>query len=230
MAGLGLTRDAQADIPQTVPSSLFDVFFKAGNAARFLPKAHMTPQHLQPVPLDKAYRLMNHGPTVLVSAQHAGQANVMAAAWACVLDFTPPKVTVVLDKATATRALVEASGEFTLQLPTRAMVSLTTQVGTVSARQQPHKMADLQVPTFTLPGSAVPLVAGCVGWLRCRLVPEPHNQQAHDLFIGEVTAAWADGRVFSGGRWHFDAAPSELRTIHHVAGGQYLVSGEAVQG
>jgi flavin reductase (DIM6/NTAB) family NADH-FMN oxidoreductase RutF len=49
---------------------------------------------------------MNHGPTVLVSAGHAGVVNVMAAAWACVLDYgDTPKVTVVLDKATRTRAL-----------------------------------------------------------------------------------------------------------------------------
>ncbi len=52
---------------------------------------------LQAVPLDKAYRLLNHGPTVLVSSAHAGQQNVMAAAWAMPLDFDPPKVLVVID-------------------------------------------------------------------------------------------------------------------------------------
>ena len=70
--------------------------------------------HFTPVPLDKAYRLLNHGPTVLVSASHAGEDNAMAAAWACALDFAPPKVTVVLDKATRTRQLIEASGHFAL--------------------------------------------------------------------------------------------------------------------
>lgn len=188
------------------------------------------PAHFQPVPLDKAYRLMNHGPTVLVSATHGGISNVMAAAWACVLDFTPPKVTVVIDKATATRPLIEASGRFALQLPTRAMASLTTAVGTDSARSTPEKLHKHGVQLFTAEGSDLPLVQGCVGWLLCKLVPEPHNQQAYDLFIGEVTAAWADERVFSQGRWHFDGAPDDLRTIHHVAGGHYLVSGEGIQG
>ena len=62
------------------------------------------PEHFTPVPLDKCYRLMNHGPTVLVSARHDGVGNVMAAAWAGVLDYgDAPKVTVVLDKATRTR-------------------------------------------------------------------------------------------------------------------------------
>ena len=195
-----------------------------------MPLTSALPPHCQPVALDKAYRLMNHGPTVLVSASHAGVANVMAAAWAGVLDFTPPKLTVVLDKATATRALIEASGQFALQLPTRAMATLTTGVGTDSAHTVPDKLHKHGVQLFSVPGSGVPLVQGCVGWLLCRLVPEPHNQQTYDLFIGEVTAAWADDRVFSQGRWHFDQADNALRTIHHVAGGSYLVSGDTIQG
>lgn len=195
-----------------------------------MPLTSALPPHCQPVALDKAYRLMNHGPTVLVSASHAGVANVMAAAWAGVLDFMPPKLTVVLDKATATRALIEASGQFALQLPTRAMATLTTGVGTDSAHTVHDKLQKHGVQLFSVPGSGVPLVQGCVGWLLCRLIPEPHNQQTYDLFIGEVTAAWADDRVFSQGRWHFDQADNALRTIHHVAGGSYLVSGDTIQG
>ncbi|MNF89274.1 D-alanine--D-alanine ligase A [compost metagenome] len=52
----------------------------------------MSVSHRRPVPLPKAYRLLNHGPTVLVSAAHGGQRNIMAAAWAMPLDFEPPKV------------------------------------------------------------------------------------------------------------------------------------------
>lgn len=191
----------------------------------------MTPEHFTAVPLEKSYRLMNHGPTVLVSARHGADTNVMAAAWACVLDYgQSSKLTVVLDKATYTRGLVEASGYFALQLPTRAMAALTYGVGTDSAREVPDKLTRHGVKTFASPGGEVPLVEGCVGWLACRLMPEPHNQQTYDLFIGEVIGAWADERVFSDGRWHFEDAPDDLRTIHHVAGGRFLVTGGPVQG
>ena len=185
---------------------------------------------IRPVDLAKAYRLLNHGPTVLVSARHQAVDNVMAAAWCCALDFDPPKLTVVLDKATRTRELVEASGRFALQLPCVAQAGLTVAVGTHSAHDMPDKLARLQVPTFTAPGHDLPLVQGCVGWLVCRLLPEPHNQHTYDLFIGQVEAAWADERVFRQGRWHFDTAPAELRTLHHVAGGQFIVAGPTVQG
>ncbi|MFS9605278.1 hypothetical protein Q6241_29550, partial [Klebsiella pneumoniae] len=49
-----------------------------------------------PVELAKCYRLLNHGPTTLVTSAHNGVRNVMAAAWAMPLDFDPPKVLVVV--------------------------------------------------------------------------------------------------------------------------------------
>ena len=190
----------------------------------------MLPAHFTPVPLDKSYRLLNHGPTVIVSAQHAGERNAMSAAWACALDFAPPKITVVLDKATRTRALVEGSGLFALQLPTVAQAALTVGIGTDSAITEPQKLAKHGVQLFEAPGFELPLVAGCAAWLVCKLIPESHNQQTYDLFIAEVVAAWADDRVFRNGHWEFDQAPAELRSLHYVAGGQFFAIGESVQG
>jgi flavin reductase (DIM6/NTAB) family NADH-FMN oxidoreductase RutF len=107
---------------------------------------------------------------------------------------------------------------------------MTVGVGTDSANDVPDKLAMHGVALFTAPGHDLPLVQGCVGWLVCRLLPEPYNQQTYDLFIGQVEGAWADDRVFRQGRWHFDEAPDQLRTIHHVAGGQFVVAGSMVQG
>lgn len=181
-----------------------------------------------PVPLDKAYRLLNHGPTALVSARHEGVDNVMAAAWVCALDFAPPRLTVVLDKSTRTRALVEASGSFVIQLPTVRQLELTQALGHHSLHVEPDKLARTGVSLMRMEGVAAPLVQGCSAWLACRLLPEPHNQQAYDLFIGEVTAAWADVRVFRDGRWHFETADPGWRSIHHVAGGHFYAIGEAM--
>ena len=187
------------------------------------------PDHCIPVPLAKAYRLMNHGPVVLVSSAHGDTRNVMAAAWAMPLDFDPPKLMVVIDKATLTRQLVEASGTFALNIPCVAMAAQTLAVGTDSARTVPAKLAQHGITTFAASQIAAPLVQGCVAWLECRVLPEPHNQGQYDLFIAEVLAAWADERVFSDGRWHFDTAPDALRTLHYVAGGQFYATGASVQ-
>jgi len=179
--------------------------------------------------LNKAYRLLNHGPTVLVSSHFDGIDNVMAAAWACALDFAPPKLTVVLDKAVKTRALVEASGRFVVQVPTVALLDLTNEVGNRSLAGHPDKLVEAGVELLRLAGDTLPFVAGCAAWLECRLVPELHNQASYDLFIGEVVAAWADDRVFRDGHWHFEDAGPEWRSIHHVAGGHFYAIGEPMR-
>ncbi|WP_088287177.1 flavin reductase family protein [Ideonella sp. A 288] len=188
----------------------------------------------QPVPLPQAYRLLNHGPTVLVSAAHGGQRNLMAAAWAMPLDFDPPKVAVVVDRSTFTRGLIEASGSFALQVPCAAQADLVTTVGNTSGRP----LAEAGTDKFVVHGIGcfdaklidAPLVDGCVAWLECRVIAWPDLQRAHDLFLAEVVAAQADDRVFSAGRWHFDRADAALRTLHHTSGGAYLLPGEAVLG
>jgi flavin reductase (DIM6/NTAB) family NADH-FMN oxidoreductase RutF len=182
--------------------------------------------HIQTVPLEKAYRLLNHGPTVLVSSHFEGVDNVMAAAWACALDFAPPKLTVVLDKAVKTRELVEHSGRFVVQVPTVALLDLTNEVGNRSLADHPGKLLDAGVTLLRLAGDTLPFVDGCSAWLECRLIPEPHNQASYDLFIGEVVAAWADDRVFRDGHWHFESADPSWRSIHHVAGGHFYAIGE----
>lgn len=191
------------------------------------------PAYCIEVPLDQAYRLHNHGPTVLVSAAYQGERDVMAAAWNMPLDFAPPKLTVVLDKSSYTRALIEKSGTFVLQVPTVSQKALVNTVGSTSGRdikdqQQVDKLSAQHISSFTTSMTDTPLIEGCVAWMVCRLIPEPHNQQAYDLFIGEVIAAYADSRVFKNGRWDFSQHPM-LRTLHHVAGGFYFtISDEQV--
>lgn len=100
-------------------------------------------------------------------------------------------------------------------------------MGTDSGRDQ-DKFAELSIDTFAADRIRAPLLDGCVAWLECRVVPESHNQSRYDLFIGEVLAAHADSRVFSHGHWHFGVDDKDLRTLHHVAGGAFFVTGEAI--
>lgn len=186
----------------------------------------MMDKYILPVPLDRAYRLINHGPTVLISAQHDGIENVMPAAWTCALDFAPPRLTVVIDKATSTRGLVEASSKFVVQIPTAAQVQLTRQLGGSSLATNPCKLADSGVELFRMEGYDTPFVTGCSAWLACNIISEPHVQKTYDLFIADVTAAWADSRVFRDGHWSFEDATPEWRSLHYIAGGHFYAIGE----
>jgi len=137
---------------------------------------------------------------------------------------------VVIDKNTYTRELIEASGSFAINVPCVAQLDTVHKVGTSSGRDlaDTDKFALYGLETFNAQHITAPLLKGCVAWLECRVIPEPHNQNTYDLFIAEVVAAYADERVFSDGHWHFEGH-DKLRTIHHVAGGAFFVTGTTIR-
>ena len=182
------------------------------------------------VDLAHASRLVNHGPTVLVGSAHGGRRNLMAAAWSMPVEFTPPRIAVVIDKATYTRELVEASGAFSLSLPCPALADLTWTVGSVSGRDPAEdKFGRYAIDAFAGPVLGLPWIAGCVAWLECRVIPEPHAQRAYDTFFGEVLVAQADARVFDAGRWTMTADNAALHTIHHLGAGRFVPAGPMLQ-
>ena len=184
---------------------------------------------MQDVELSKAYRILNHGPVVLVSASHHGKRNVMTAAWNMPLDFDPARITIVIDKNTFTRELIEASGTFGISVPCVAQIDTVRKVGTSTGRdlKDTDKFALYGLETFNAQQITAPLLKGCVAWLECKVIPEPHTQNSYDLWIAEVVAAYADERVFSDGRWHFEGY-DDMRTLHHVAGGAFFATGDAI--
>lgn len=184
---------------------------------------HSTTPTLHEVALDRATQLLGHGPVTLVTSAHHGQANVMAASWAMPLDFDPPKVIVIIDSRTLTRRLVIESGEFGLQIPTRAIARQTLAAGSVSGIDR-QKFAEFGIETFPARLIQAPMVLGCAAWLECRVIPDA--SQRFDIVIGEVVAAYSDEALYSGNRWHFPD-DAQRRTIHYVAGGQFFSTGES---
>ena len=186
------------------------------------------------VALAQACRLINHGPTVLVGSMHGARRNLMAAAWSMPVEFVPPRVAVVIDKSTYTRELVMASGGFTLSVPCRAVLDMTYTVGSVSGRafaqdNGPDKFERYGIDAFDSPLLGLPFAAGCVAWLECRLISEPHTEEAYDTCFGEVVSAQADARVFDGGHWSFRDDNTELHTLHHLGGGHFAWPAQSVQ-
>ncbi|RDU99763.1 flavin reductase family protein [Trinickia dinghuensis] len=177
--------------------------------------------HFRPVALEHASRLINHGPTVLVTSADGDRRNIMAAAWSMPVEFTPPRIAIVIDKNTFTRELMLPSGRFAVCIPGAAIIDLTYAVGSVSGKDI-DKFTRFGIASTVGPELGLPLVeAGCSAWMECKLIREPHTEEAYDTCFGEVVAAAADERVFAGGRWKFDDTNVDLHTIHHLGGGNF---------
>jgi flavin reductase (DIM6/NTAB) family NADH-FMN oxidoreductase RutF len=151
----------------------------------------------------------------------------MAVAWCMALDFSPPKLALVLAADAYTRELVDESGELVVQVPPRRMLEVIDGVGNCSGRDvDKWERYALQKS----PGAKVkaPLVEGCLAWLECKVIPEEEIAERYDLFVVEVVAAWADDEAFKAGRWREDL-PEPMRSVHHVAGGAFVVDGKHVR-
>jgi flavin reductase (DIM6/NTAB) family NADH-FMN oxidoreductase RutF len=184
----------------------------------------------RPVALEHASRLINHGPTVLITSAHRGHRNVMAAAWSMPVEFTPPRIAVVIDKKTFTRELVMAASGFALCVPGAVLADATFAVGCVSGREVPDKLARFGLTAQPGPVLGMPVIEeGCCAWMECRLIPERHTEEAYDTCFAEVVAAAADERVFRNGRWAFSDAHADLHTLHHLGAGAFAVAGRTLQ-
>ena len=179
-----------------------------------------------PVALAHASRLLNHGPTILITSfdPQSKRANVMAAAWSMPVEFTPPRIAIVVDKNTWSRELIERSGRFGIVVPGAGFADQTWAVGSHSGRDG-DKFSRYGIRTLAGPELGLPLIEeGCSAWLECRLLDEPGAQQKYDTLFGEVVSAAADERAFLNGRWRPDMGP-ELRSLHHLGAGTFLTTG-----
>lgn len=195
-----------------------------------------------PVESGHASRLVNHGPTVLVTSRHGARRNVMAAAWSMPVEFVPPRIAVVVDRKTLTRELVSQSGELGLCIPCRAQADLTFTVGSVEGRallaDGTDKFRRYRIGVFDGPALGLPMVAGCVAWMECRVIDardaagvdlDRHAREAYDTLFVEVVSAQADPRVFRDGRWRFEDADPALLTLHHLGAGVFALPASTVQ-
>ena len=176
-----------------------------------------------PLELRRSYRLLNHGPVVLVSAAAEGKENLMPVAWTVPLDFEPARVALVISAEARTRELIEASGELAISIPPASMLDAVYEAGHVSGREV-DKWSRCGFRRARGEKVAAPLVEGCVGWLECRVI-DRSLAAPYDLFVCEVLAAWVDDACFRDGEWVF---PDDAhRTVHHMSAGKFFLTGPA---
>lgn len=185
--------------------------------------------HFRPVELKHASRLLNHGPTVLITSRDdsIGRRNVMAAAWSMPVEFEPPRMAIVVDKSAWSRELIERSGTFGIVIPGVAAANWTYAVGSVSGRDE-DKFNSYGIPVVNGPVLGLPMIEEkCLAWMECRLLPATSAAEKYDTLFGEVVAAAADERAFVAGRWLFDS--DKLNTLHHLGAGTFVTSGKIVK-
>jgi len=166
---------------------------------------------MHPLPLSRAFTLIEPGPVVLVTTHDGRTDNVMTITWTMVMGFSPVFAITTGPWNHSCAALVE-TGECVLSIPTVDMIDTVIGVGTSSGADT-DKFAAFGLTPVRARHVRAPLIRECLGNIECRVTD---HIVRHDIFVLEGLAAYVDK----------DRA--ERRTLHAVGDGTFIVDGERI--
>lgn len=126
-------------------------------------------------------------PVCLVGARQNDKHNVMTVAWVTQISVDPLLVLISIAPSRYTHDLIAQSGEFVVSILSSEQKDISSFCGSCSGREV-DKIAHLKLKTIPSEVVKVPLLAGCVANLECKVIAQ-YPAGDHTLFIGEVVAA-----------------------------------------
>jgi flavin reductase (DIM6/NTAB) family NADH-FMN oxidoreductase RutF len=173
------------------------------------------------IPLNKANRLINHGPLILISSFYKGRPNVCTVAWNMPVDFDPPKVACVIGEDNYTFTCIKHTKEFVINIPPKALLRKVIQCGSVSG-EDVDKFKEFNLTPAPAARVKAPLVKECVAHLECKLLRHDLMRE-YNLLLASVVCAWVDKKLFKNKRLLVERAGA--KTIHHLGGRWFAFPG-----
>jgi flavin reductase (DIM6/NTAB) family NADH-FMN oxidoreductase RutF len=170
----------------------------------------------KPVDLRLAYRLLAHGPVLLLTTSFRGQPNVMTVGWSTPLSGGEALIGVAVAPTRLSHEFIVKTDEFALNVPHLDLLSRVWYCGTTSGRDV-DKWETAPLTPAEATEITSPLVDECLAWLECAVVNRV-SAGDHTLFIAQVLHAQAEEAAF-GETWRPDEEAG--RTLHHLGGNRF---------
>lgn len=178
---------------------------------------------LQEINIEAANRLINHGPTIMVSGRAGERSTIMTAAWCMPVSKKPMLVAAAIGPSRFTHELIMTSREFVINVPGQDLLDALWCCGTRSGRDIEDKFQECGISEAPGKKVKVPLVAEALGAIECRLHSAPQAGD-HTIMVGEVVAAWAREGCFDK-----RLLTEKFKTLHHLGGREFCLPGEIVR-
>lgn len=164
--------------------------------------------------LSKTYRLIEHGPVVLVTTAYKGQNNIMTMSFHMMLEFEPPLIGCVIGPWDHSFKALRTTKECVLAIPTVDLATKVVDIGNCSG-DEVDKFKKFKLTA--LPGAKVkaPLIGECLANIECRVL-DPGTRSKHSIIILRAVKTWIDPRR------------KERRTLHHYGDGTFAVDGRKI--
>jgi flavin reductase (DIM6/NTAB) family NADH-FMN oxidoreductase RutF len=165
------------------------------------------------ISITNANRLINHGPTVLITSKLGEKVNVMTAAWQMPVSFKPMLVAVAIGHSRFSHKIILESREFIINIPHFKMMKEVLCCGTHSGIDT-DKFKVCKLTPVKAQKVGAPRIKECIGNIECKLYSH-HEAGDHTIFIGEVVAASVKEGIFDG---YLKVDLDQAKTIHHLGG------------
>ena len=163
---------------------------------------------LRPLPLNRAFTLIEPGPVVLVTTRDGERNNVMTISWTMVVDFTP-RFAITTGAWNYSFQALKRTRECVIAIPTVDQLDEVVGIGTCSGADT-DKFAKFGLTPMRGKVVKAPLIRECVANIECSVIDIVRK---HDIVVLEGVAA------------HVAASGRERRTLHAVGDGTFVVDG-----
>ena len=167
-------------------------------------------------------RLINHGPTILVSTRDKNNNyNIAPIAWNCPVQKDPARVLAVIGHSHRTYKNIMATGEYVICVPHQSQAKLVMQTGK-STGEAVDKFEFFSIKTFTAETVDIRIPEGCIGYLECKLHSRLPLEKV-DIMVGEVLKTMVNSTGFDG-RMRTELAAG--KSLHHLGGDTFTLPSE----
>lgn len=178
------------------------------------------------IPLNKATRLLNHGPMILVSSTDGQTANACAVAWCAPASRDPARFVMILGKRHKTYQDLMVTGDCVLNLPTADALEQVMVCGKKSGHDG-DKLGPAGIELLPSQKVLSPRLACCSAWIEARLWAEPKWDEAGpSLLVVEAVAASCRPGLMS--EDHF-VDVDNFPTLHHLGSNRFALPGKIIQ-
>jgi len=171
------------------------------------------------IPIDSSHRLINHGPTVVVSTRdEKGMYNLAPIAWNSPVGKNPPTLLIVVGKSHKTNDNIKKTGEFIVCVPHKNQTEMVLKTGKISGHET-DKFRKYSIKSFRGEKINALIPVDCVGFSECT-VKKIVELEKVNIFIANVVQARAKKGVF---RDRLLVEKEEAKTLHHLGGHLFSV-------
>ena len=129
-------------------------------------------------------------PAALIVSGHGDQVNVMTIAWIGMMSSTPPTIGISMISSHYSVELIQATGEFTVNLPSAKQVEIVDYCGLISGRKR-NKFTDTGLTPIPAVKIATPMIEECPYNMEC-VVKQRLELGDFTMFLGEIVETHVD--------------------------------------